>query len=43
MSLNYTFGNKEFWLSYFERNSIDLDELGLEKDDDPSSKYQTKY
>jgi NTE family protein len=34
--------HKDFWLSYFEGNGIEHDELGLEKDyDDPSSKYQT--
>jgi NTE family protein len=34
--------HKDFWLSYFEKNGIEHDELGLEEDyDDPSSKYQT--
>ena len=33
--------HKDFWLSYFEKKGIEHDELGLEKDDDDSSKYQT--
>lgn len=34
--------HKDFWLSYFKENGIELDELGLEKEyDNTSSKYQT--
>lgn len=34
--------HKDFWLSYFAENGIGYDNLGIEKDDDHSSKYQTK-
>jgi NTE family protein len=33
--------HKDFWLSYFEKNGIEFDELGIEKDNDTSSLYQT--
>jgi NTE family protein len=33
--------HKDFWLGYFAENGIAYDELGIEKDDDQSSKYQT--
>jgi NTE family protein len=33
--------HKDFWRSYFAKNDIGYDELGIENDDDESSKYQT--
>jgi NTE family protein len=34
--------HKDFWLSYFDKNNIEYDQRGIEKDEDNSSRYQTK-